>query len=239
LLSKSIGNVPPLANGVVWVNAYGVLDTVTFPLAVRIFQPPRRLKPGDVYTRKPQLAIELIQELTAQGLHFSVVLADSMYGERGEVTAALARLGLSYVVAIRSNVVAIRSNVVAIRSNHLVWTFPGERVRPTRWRPFARVFTAGTAEQRERCEFVFGKRTCVRSFVITTDPVRLPPETTWPVMTHLPGQIERSVGNTFGLRTWIEIVCMQMTKTDMLSFGRSRDNVANLDLAIGDHHAVD
>jgi SRSO17 transposase len=168
LLIKSIGNVRTLANGVVSVTAYGVLDTVTFPLAFRIFKPQRRLKPGDVYKSKPQLAIELIQELTAQGFHFSVVLADSMYGESGEFTAALARLGLSYVVAIRSN--------------HHVWTFPGERVRQTRWRPFDRVFTAGTAEQRYRCEFVFGKRTRVRYFVITTDPDRLPPETTWHVM---------------------------------------------------------
>ena len=37
-------------------------------------------------------------------------------------------------------------------------------------------------------------------------PKTLPPETTWELMTNLPGNIEQSVGNTFGLRTWIEIV---------------------------------
>jgi hypothetical protein len=63
------------------------------------------------------------------------------------------------------------------------------------------VFTAGTSAQRYRGEFVFGKRTRTRSFAITTDPVHLPPETTWNVMTNLPGKIERTVGNTFGLRT--------------------------------------
>jgi SRSO17 transposase len=189
-----IGNVHTLANGVVSVNAYGVLNTVTFPLTFRIFKPQRRLKPGDVYKSKPQLAIELIQELAAQGFHFSVVLADSLYGESWEFTTALERLGLSYVVAIRSN--------------HGVWTFPGERVRQTRWRPFDRVFTDGTSEQRSRCEFVFGHRTRVRTRVryvaITTDPVPLPPETTWRVMTNLPGKIEQTVGNTCGLRTGIE-----------------------------------
>jgi SRSO17 transposase len=121
------------------------------------------------------------------------VLADSTYGEIGEFTAALHRLGLSYVVAIRAN--------------HHVWLFPGERVRQTRWRPFDRVFTDGTSEQRYRCEFVFGQRTRVRFFVITTDPVRLPPETTWHLMTNLPGKIEQTVGNTFGLgrldRVWL------------------------------------
>ena len=96
--------------------------------------------------------------------------------------------------------------MVAIRSNHVVWTFPGERVRQTRWRPFARIFTDGTTEQRFICACVFGKRTSTRSYVVTTDPVHLPPETTWHLMTNLPGKIERTVGhmsNTFGLRTWI------------------------------------
>jgi len=92
--SQYIGNVPTLANGVVSVNAYGVLDAVTFPLAFRLFKPRRRLKPGDVHKSKPQLAVELVQELTAQGLHFSVVLADSLYGESWEFTTALERLGL-------------------------------------------------------------------------------------------------------------------------------------------------
>jgi SRSO17 transposase len=64
-----IGNVHTLANGVVSVNAYGVLDSVTFPLAYRLYKPRRRLKPGDVYKSKPQLAVELIQELAAQGFH--------------------------------------------------------------------------------------------------------------------------------------------------------------------------
>jgi SRSO17 transposase len=66
-----------LANGVVAVTAYGVLDTVTFPLAFRLSKPQRRLKPGAVYKSKPQLAVELIEELAAQGIHVSVVLADS------------------------------------------------------------------------------------------------------------------------------------------------------------------
>lgn len=188
--SQYIGNIHGLANGVVSVNAYGVLDTVTFPLAFRIYKPQRRLKPGDVYKSKPQLAVELIQELAVQGFHFSVVLADSLYGESGEFISALHRLGLQYVVAIRSN--------------HGVWMFPGQRFRRTRWRPFARVFTDGSSEQRFIRELVFGQRRPTRYFEITTDPVHLPRDTTWEVMTNLPGKIERSVGNTFGLRTWIE-----------------------------------
>jgi SRSO17 transposase len=153
------------------------------------------------------------------------VLADSMYGESWDFTNALECLGLSYVVAIRSN--------------HKEWVAPGERVRQTRWRPFDRVFTDGTSERRYRCEFVFGHRTQIRFFGITTDPVHLPPESTWTIMTNLPGKIERTVGNTFGLRTWIEIVCTQMTKTHLLSLGRERNDVANLYFPVGHHHSID
>jgi SRSO17 transposase len=64
-----IGNVHTLTNGVVSVNAYGVLDSVAFPLAYRLYKPRRRLKPGDVYKSKLRLAVELIQELAAQGFH--------------------------------------------------------------------------------------------------------------------------------------------------------------------------
>jgi SRSO17 transposase len=212
--SQYIGNVHTLANGVVSVNAYGVLDSVTFPLACRLYKPQRRLKAGDVYKSKPQLAVELIQELTAQGFHFSVVLADSLYGESYDFTHALHRLGLQYVVAIRSN--------------HSVWTFPGERVRQTRWRPFARVFTDGTSEQRFICEFVFGKRGGIRYFVVTTDPVDLPPETTWHLMTNLPGKIERTVGNTFGLRTWIEY-----------GFKQAKDELGWADYRLTDAHSIE
>ena len=212
--SQYIGNVHTLANGVVSVNAYGVLDTVTFPLAFRLYKPRRRLQPGDVYKSKPQLAVELIQELAAQGFHFSVVLADSLYGESYDFISALHRLGLQYVVAIRSN--------------HIVWTFPGERVRQTRWRPFARVFTDGTSEQRFICEFVFGKRTPTRYYVVTTDPVHLPPETTWHLMTNLPGKIERSVGNTFGLRTWIEY-----------GFKHAKDELGWADYRLTDAHSIE
>ncbi len=50
-----IGNLGKLENGVVSVNAYGVLDNITFPLLFRIFKPDKRLKlkAGDVYASKP------------------------------------------------------------------------------------------------------------------------------------------------------------------------------------------
>lgn len=191
--SQYIGNLHALANGVVSVNAYdahGLLGTTTFPLLFRVYKPESRLKPGDVYQTNPQLAVALIEDLLRLGFHFSVVLADSLYGERGPFISALHRLHLRYVVAIRSN--------------HGVWLGPGQRVRQTRWRPFERVFTDGTTEQRFICETIYGTRRAVRYSQIATDPKTLPPETTWNLMTNQPGKIEQTVGNTFGLRTWVE-----------------------------------
>jgi SRSO17 transposase len=92
--SHSIGNLHTLANGIVSVNASGLLGPTTFPLLFRLFKPQSRLKPGAVYQTKPQLAVALAEELVALGLRISVVLADSAYGERRTGTGALHRLGL-------------------------------------------------------------------------------------------------------------------------------------------------
>jgi len=39
---------------------------------------------------------------------------------------------------------------------------------------------------------------------LTTDPKTPPKETTGYLLTNLPGRIQRSIGNPFGLRTWME-----------------------------------
>src|SRR5207244_4165255 len=109
-----IGNVGKLENGIVSVNAYGILDQITFPLLFKVFKPWTRLKPGESYKTKPALAVEIIKELQQWGLHFSVVLADSLYGESSDFVSELEKLHLKYVVAIRSN--------------HGVWLPPGQRV---------------------------------------------------------------------------------------------------------------
>jgi SRSO17 transposase len=99
---------------------------------------------------------ERIEELLRSGFRFSVVLAERLYGDSGPFISALHRLGLRYVVAIRSH--------------HGVWLLPGQRVRQTRWRPFERVFTDGSSERRFLRETVSGTRRVVRSYQITTDP---------------------------------------------------------------------
>lgn len=185
-----VGNLGKVENGVVSVNAYGVLDNITFPLLFRIFKPEKRLKPGDVYKSKPTLAIELIQELQQRGFHFDLVLADRLYGESSEFINTLRKLNLQFVVAIRDN--------------HAVWGPKGTRQRQTRWRAFQRVFSDGSKQTRYIAETIFGKRGVVRYFWLTTDPTTLPADTTYLVMTNLPGNVRHTLGNHYGLRTWIE-----------------------------------
>ncbi|MBD2032738.1 transposase, partial [Phormidium sp. FACHB-322] len=42
-----IGNLGKVENGIVSVDAYGVIDNITFPLTFEIYKPKERLKAGD------------------------------------------------------------------------------------------------------------------------------------------------------------------------------------------------
>jgi SRSO17 transposase len=185
-----IGNLGALDRGIVSVSAYGVLDSVTFPLRFQSFKPESRLKPDDTYLTKPTIAGELVRQLIADGFKIKLVLADALYGESGPFLRVLEELKLSYVVAIREN--------------HGVWMPRGQRVRSTRWRPFKRIFSDASEETRYIREIVFGKRHRIRYYELTSDPEKRPAATTRLVMTNLEGDLRHSLGNFYGLRTWIE-----------------------------------
>ena len=70
-----IGNLGRTANGIVSVNAYALVDNITIPLLFKIFKPRPKLKEGDIYITKPQLAEEIIRELLGFGFKFKLVLA--------------------------------------------------------------------------------------------------------------------------------------------------------------------
>jgi len=209
-----IGNVGHLANGIVSVNAYGLLDTITFPLLFSVYTPQFRLHPDDTFHTKPELAIEIIQQLQQQGFQFSLVLADSIYGESGPFISALERLHLHYIVGLRFN--------------HGVWLPSGERIRYTRWRPFARIFTDGSQQPRSIREVIYGHRRRIRFYEITIDPVTLPTDGTWFIMTNLQGDIRTQVGNLYGLRTWIEY-----------GFRQAKDELGWADYRVTDYHAIE
>lgn len=186
-----IGNLGKTANGIVSVNAYAVVDDITYPLLFKIYKPKSRLTPDDVYKSKPQLAIEIIHELQAMGLVIERVLADSLYGESGDFIATLGRLKLPYVVAIRSN--------------HGVLMPKGQRVRYNRWHAYDQPLAHQPTQRRYIREIIFGTRRHIRFYQITKGSTDTPNTAdSWFIMTNLSGDILLSIGCQYTLRTWIE-----------------------------------
>jgi SRSO17 transposase len=186
-----IGNLGKTENGIVVVTAYGVFCGMTFPLLFEIYKPHERLKPGDQYRTKPEIAAMLIKKLQSMGFKFNLVLADSLYGESGKnFISVLDELSLNYIVAIRSN--------------HYVELLPRQRVQYLKWHKFQRVFSDLSRENRFIREIIPGKRGEKRYWQITTDTEKLPGNSTWYVMSKYPEITPREVGNFYGLRTWVE-----------------------------------
>lgn len=185
-----IGNLGKVENGIVSVNAYAVMDNMTYPLMFKVFKPRSRLKSGDQYKTKPQLALEIVQELIDYGFNIELVLADSLYGESTELVEALVELKLPFIVSIRSN--------------HVVWLSPGERVRYNRWCAYEQSLSHRSAESRYIRKIIFGKRRELRYFEITKDDTNPESADTWFIMTNLPGKIKQTIGNLYSLRKEIE-----------------------------------
>jgi len=185
-----LGSIGKIDNGIVSVNAYGVYGHITFPLIVKIFKPKGRLKSSDKYQTKIELASEIITELIDAGFNIEVVLADSLYGESSQFIGKLAEYNLGYAVAIRSN--------------HAVWLPREQSVRANKWCKFERTFSNQKTETRYIREIVYGKKRAVTYWEITTDPETMPENSTTFVMTNLQGNLKKTLGNLYGLRTWVE-----------------------------------
>jgi SRSO17 transposase len=186
-----IGNLGKIENGIVAVTAYGLFEGMTFPLMFEVYKPQQRLLESDVYQTKPEIAAGMIKKLQAMGFKFKLVLADSLYGESdSNFISVLCKLQLDFVVAIRSN--------------HGVWLPQGQKVRSNRWRPYNRIFSDGKQEKRYIREIVFGKRHPIQYWQVTTNPETLPQNSTWYLMTKIPGVKYKDVGNLYGYRNWVE-----------------------------------
>jgi SRSO17 transposase len=60
-----IGNVGKKENGIVAVTAYGLVDGMILPLSFEVYKPRERLKDGDEYYSKPQIAATMISAFIA------------------------------------------------------------------------------------------------------------------------------------------------------------------------------
>lgn len=186
-----IGNLGKTENGIVSVNAYGVVDGITYPLMFEIFKPKNRLKPGDKYKTKPQIAVEIIQELKAWGFKIKLVLADSLYGESGDIIDCLEKLELKFIVAIRSN--------------HGVLMPPGSRKRYNRWKVYQQKLSGHKTETRYLREIIFGKRRRLRYYQVSkTDTPDPTGDESWYIMSNLSTDLSLNVAQLYSLRNWIE-----------------------------------
>ena len=190
-----LGSIGKLDRGIVSVNAYGIYENITFPLLFKVFKPKGTLKPGDKYQTKIELAVEILKELIEFGFNIELVLADSLYGEASSFIRTLDDFKLSWIVAIRSN--------------HGVWMPSNQSVRANKWHQFQRVFSNQTSQTRYIREIIFGKRSYRSYWEITINPETLPENSTVFVMTNLQGNINKSLGNLYGLRTWVEYAFRQ------------------------------
>jgi SRSO17 transposase len=185
-----LGSIGKIDNGIVSVNAYGVYDNITFPLIFKVFKPKGTLKAEDKYQTKIELAAEIITELIESGFNIKLVLADSLYGESSQFLSKLAEHNLDYVVAIRSN--------------HAVWLPADQSVRANKWSSFERTFSNQKSETRYIREIIYGKKRAITYWEITTDPETMPENSTTFVMTNIQGNLKKTLGDLYGLRTWVE-----------------------------------
>ncbi len=81
---------------------------------------------------------------------------------------------------------------------------PEQRVRANKWCKFERILDDGSQEVRYIREIIYGKKRALRYWEITTDIETLPENSTWYVMTQIPGVLAKEVGNWYGNRTGIE-----------------------------------
>lgn len=188
-----LGSIGKIDNGIVSVNAYGVYENITFPLIFKVFKPKGTLKESDSYKTKIELASSIITELIDFGFKIELVLADSLYGEASSFIRTLENHKLSWIVAIRSN--------------HGVWLSCEQKVRANKWCEFERIFSNEKSESRYIREIIFGKRSYITYWEITTDPKTMPSNSTSFIMTNIQttrSQMKRQLGNLYGLRTWVE-----------------------------------
>src|SRR3712207_5213253 len=107
----------------------------------------------------------LIKKIQSMGFNFNLVLADSLYGESGKnFISVLDELSLNYIVAIRSN-------------QH-VELLPRQSIQYLKWHKFKRVFSDLSTEHRFIREIIPGKRGEKKYWLLTTDSLTLPENST-------------------------------------------------------------
>jgi SRSO17 transposase len=174
-----LGSVGKTDNGIVAVCTLWADERVYYPLHVVPYTPAGRLPGGKDdpgFATKPQLAVDLIERAVAAGVRFAAVVGDCIYGpsETGALTAALARAGLPYVLALRPRMKTWarvhQAHTPIEAAQQLGWR---SRRRRGGWQPVTRRFRDGHTETWWAGDAHlgwWGPDRAVRLVVATTDP---------------------------------------------------------------------
>jgi DDE superfamily endonuclease len=225
-----LGSVGRIANGIVSVTSLWADEDVYYPLHVAPYTPASRLPRGKLdpaFRTKPQLAIELIDAAIEAGFAFRAVVADCIYGEHPAVQTALWDGATPYVLAVRAQrgswAPADDPHTPAEAARRLAW---GGARAPGGWTAVVRRFRDGHRETWWAADLTLvglGWDQAIRLVAVTTDPGRLPADSTWYLITNLPHPAAphaaaspippadlAEVARLYGLRTWVEQGYKQM-----------------------------
>jgi DDE superfamily endonuclease len=217
-----LGSVGKVGRGIVATTSLWADEHVYWPAHVVPYTPAGRLPRGERdpgFATKPQLAVELVERARAAGIAFRAVTADCAYGDNDSFTSALGRAQVPFVLAVRPS----RGTWAPTDADHtpveaaqrLAWGGPDQ---PGDWTRVERTFRDGHTQRWWAADARlggWGPDQRYRLVVATTDPGRLPPRTTWYLLTNLPhpvGRRQRSfppaslaeVVRIYGLRGWVE-----------------------------------
>ena len=197
---------------------------VYYPLHVEPYTPARRLPRGQAdpaFRTKPQLAVQLVAAAGAAGVPFRAVVADCSYGDSLAFEEGLWEAGLPFVLALKPK----KGHWAPVDDAHtpveaaqdVPWHGPR---RPGGWTRVVRRFRDGHAATWWAADARlagYGPDRRTRLVVATTDPARLPPRSTWYLVTNLPRPgSPRAAASPFaaadlaevvrlyGLRMWVE-----------------------------------
>ena len=225
-----LGSVGRIANGIVSVTSLWADEAVYYPLHVAPYTPAKRLARGKddpAFRTKPQLAVELIDAAVEAGFSFRAVVADCLYGEHPAVQAALWEGAIPYVMGLRAH----RGSWAPADDPHtpedaarvVPWGSPRA---PGGWTAVVRRFRDGHRETWWAADLRLAgmaPEKTLRLVAVTTDPARLPADSTWYLLTNLPHPDAphaasspiapadlAEVARLYGLRTWVEQGYKQM-----------------------------
>ena len=185
------------------------------------------------FATKPQLARLMIERAVSARVPFAWVAADEAYGDNGPLRTWLEQQHIAYVLAVaRDHRVpagagrTVRADELAARLPRRAWQrlSAGDGAKGHRWYDWAWV-TISNPGPGHRCLLIRRNRsTGELAFYHCYSPQRV---------------TLAALVKVAGLRWTIEMVFTQLAKRAVRPVGGGREHVADLDLAVGDDHAVD